>query len=350
MLKKLIAVILFFGIAISGISVWAAGGAADAVSVKVINNDVTFPDAKPFIDANNRTLVPLRPIAEALGMEVEWKEDTEQAVFTKTFTNSSDALCVAPLGDESIIYYLEKYEVIFTIGSKDVLVKISWAPADGVWVEEATKMFDRDYHRIPMDTEAIIVDNRTYAPVRYLAESAGCQVIWDAENNTVKIFPYYEVPATEAKPAAVAPSAGASAKPDEGNLPDDYMTREYIKRTYPADGWVFEDRGLKVQNYPGEINILYQPDYKGVEIADIFVTSVSVDDSPVDILRESYMENISNPKSTCLANVFYDKPDGVDYFHEDALYSMEYTVFIEYTNGDTIYCIDTDHFFGPSGM
>ena len=41
--------------------------------------------------------------------------------------------------------------------------------------------------RIPMDTAAVIVSDRTYAPVRYLAEFFGYDVGWDGASRTVLI-------------------------------------------------------------------------------------------------------------------------------------------------------------------
>ena len=38
-----------------------------------------------------------------------------------------------------------------------------------------------------MDTAAVIIDGRTYAPVRYLAEYFGYSVEWDGMSNTVVI-------------------------------------------------------------------------------------------------------------------------------------------------------------------
>ena len=49
--------------------------AAD-INVTVEGTPVAWTDAKPFIDENDRTLVPLRPIANALGLEVAWNDDT----------------------------------------------------------------------------------------------------------------------------------------------------------------------------------------------------------------------------------------------------------------------------------
>ena len=57
------------------------GGALTAsadtdVSVTVDGRKVVFPDAKPFIDENGRTLIPVRFVTEDLGATVEWNART----------------------------------------------------------------------------------------------------------------------------------------------------------------------------------------------------------------------------------------------------------------------------------
>ncbi|MBQ7241899.1 MAG: copper amine oxidase N-terminal domain-containing protein [Firmicutes bacterium] len=121
--------------------------ADSGINVKVNGNSVSFPDAKPFIDENSRTLVPLRPIGEALGMIVTWDADNRVAIFEKNF--------------QSVAFFIDKnvYEI---------------ATGKEVKHEE-------------MDTAAVISEDRTYAPARYLAEAFGYEVGWDNDTRTVTI-------------------------------------------------------------------------------------------------------------------------------------------------------------------
>ena len=115
-----------------------------AVRVTVGGTPVAWTDVRPYIDENNRTMVPLRAVAEALGMTVSWDAYRREAGFsvgTKTLT--------------------------FPIGSVDAVKE------DGTFIH--------------MDTAAVINANRTYAPVRYLAEYFGYTVDWDAAARTVII-------------------------------------------------------------------------------------------------------------------------------------------------------------------
>ena len=114
-----------------------------SIGVLVDGRAVSWPDAKPFVDANSRTMVPLRAVADALGLEVNW----DGAARTASFSRSGRT-------------------IYFTIGGSVA------------YTTEGT---------VPMDTAAVIVDSRTYAPVRYLAEYFGHTVDWDGTTGTVII-------------------------------------------------------------------------------------------------------------------------------------------------------------------
>ena len=117
--------------------------AAD-VGVVVNGSAVRWADAEPFIDGNGRTMVPLRAVADALGLEVKWNNEYRMAIFSK--------------GSKSIAFIID--------------------------VDVA---FDENDVPIQMDTSAVIRNSRTYAPVRYLAEHFGYTVGWDNTARTVKI-------------------------------------------------------------------------------------------------------------------------------------------------------------------
>ena len=53
------------------------------VSVTVDGRKVVFPDAKPFIDENGRTLIPVRFVTEDLGATVEWNAQDREVYITK---------------------------------------------------------------------------------------------------------------------------------------------------------------------------------------------------------------------------------------------------------------------------
>lgn len=120
-----------------------------AINVKVENKDVAWTDAVPFIK-DGRTLVPLRPIADALGLSVVWNAEAQQAGF-------SDG----------------KTTVVFELNSKEYVV-----------------FYDEDLNEadvVKMDISAISVNGRTYAPAKYLAQAFGYNVGWNGNTNTVTI-------------------------------------------------------------------------------------------------------------------------------------------------------------------
>ena len=45
-----------------------------------INGKTVYMDAEPFIDSNNRTLVPIRFIAEAFGCTVDWVQNEAKVI------------------------------------------------------------------------------------------------------------------------------------------------------------------------------------------------------------------------------------------------------------------------------
>ena len=113
------------------------------VSVTVDGKKVVFPDAKPFIDENGRTLIPVRFVTEDLGATVEWNAQDREVYITK-----------------------ESTRIMIRIDERNIVVngKIK-----------------------TMDTKAIIKDDRTYVPIRYVAEELGATVGWDAATRTVII-------------------------------------------------------------------------------------------------------------------------------------------------------------------
>ena len=106
------------------------------ISISINGTPVVFPDGKPFIDNNDRTQVPVRAVAEALQCNVDWNAETQ----TVTITKDNDL-------------------IVLIIGSK-------------------TMQSGKEI--ITMDTEAQIVNDRTYIPVRFVGEALGMTVSWES--------------------------------------------------------------------------------------------------------------------------------------------------------------------------
>lgn len=117
--------------------------ASTHISVTVDGNKVNFPDAKPFIDKNNRTLIPVRFVSEALGSTVKWNDELREVDITKN----------------------------------DIAIKVR--------INDRNLVINKKIQ--PMDTKAIIKEDRTFVPIRYVAEALGAEVKWNETTRTVII-------------------------------------------------------------------------------------------------------------------------------------------------------------------
>lgn len=114
-----------------------------------INGDYVKSDVSPIIE-NDRTLVPIRVISEALGEQIEWRPDSKQILLQK---------------DELVIsFQIDK--AFYGLG---------------------------DMER-PLDVAPKIINNRTMVPIRSIAEIFGNEVSWDQDNRTVVIGDGYIAP------------------------------------------------------------------------------------------------------------------------------------------------------------
>lgn len=116
---------------------------AFAEPIKVMINNTQLPLPTDPIILQDRTLVPLRAIFEALGAKVEWDETT------KTVTGIQD--------------------------NKVIILQINNKIATINGIETA------------LDVPATIVNGSTLIPVRFIAESLGAKVAWDNPTRSVLI-------------------------------------------------------------------------------------------------------------------------------------------------------------------
>ena len=142
-MKKMFLFMLLVGL------VMACNPVAAEEKVILVNLDgasVLFPDAQPFIDENNRTLVPIGVLAEALGMQTSWDRETQTA---KLFADGADGECIQ-----------------IEIGKNEILTQ------NGT---------------IMMDTVAVLKDNRVFVPLHYVAVALQFSVEWDGDNFCVNL-------------------------------------------------------------------------------------------------------------------------------------------------------------------
>ena len=123
------------------ISTPTAAGSADEIKVIVNGKTLAF-DVPPQL-INDRVLVPVRKIFEEIGAEVEWDDKTN------TVTSNKDGTIV-----------------VLVIGD-------SYPTING--------------RTVAIDQPAVVVEGRTLAPVRFVAEAFGGKVEWADAENTVYI-------------------------------------------------------------------------------------------------------------------------------------------------------------------
>ena len=138
-LKKVLCVLMSAGMLFSGVSV--VYGEESNISLQINGSEISAEVPPTIIDG--RTMVPVRAIFEAVGANIEFDAET------KTIT--------AKNGDTT---------VSMTVGANTVTVN------------------DKE---VQLDAPAVIVSGRTLAPARFVAETFGYDVQWDAENKIVKI-------------------------------------------------------------------------------------------------------------------------------------------------------------------
>lgn len=109
--------------------------ATEEIKVFYGEDEFIFTDAQPFLDENDRTLVPIRTMFEELGYEVVYNSDL------KTVTVSKGEVIVQLCIDSNEIFIGDK---LFTA----------------------------------MDTKPQIINDRVHIPLRYVADAIGFEVVW----------------------------------------------------------------------------------------------------------------------------------------------------------------------------
>ncbi|AJK87957.1 MULTISPECIES: copper amine oxidase N-terminal domain-containing protein [Lysinibacillus] len=128
---------IFAGLLLTSV-LWTASPADAATPQLKIDEVVVKTDAAPEVK-NNRTMVPLRVISENLGAQVQWK-------------------------DSQITLSTNQSTVILTLNSQTVI---------------------QNGQAEQLDTTPYLKNNRTYVPIRFIAETFGSQV--DYKQSTVNI-------------------------------------------------------------------------------------------------------------------------------------------------------------------
>lgn len=110
-----------------------------------VNNYPLFPDVEPYLDQSNRTMIPVRYIAEALNSSVNWDG-----------TDGKGRIDIKRKDKDLKLWINQKQSII-----------------DGATIE--------------MDTVPVLKNNRTMVPVRFVAQAFGADVLWNQGSLKVSI-------------------------------------------------------------------------------------------------------------------------------------------------------------------
>jgi len=137
-MKKIISILLSATCVLSSLCV---ANANKEINV-TLNGEKIFFDVAPQI-INERTMVPLRAIFEALGATVDWNGDTQTLTSTKN----------------------------------DITVKLT--------INDSTMYVNNT--PVILDSPAFIIDGRTLVPLRAISEAYQANVAWDSDTSTALI-------------------------------------------------------------------------------------------------------------------------------------------------------------------
>ncbi|SHJ92836.1 copper amine oxidase N-terminal domain-containing protein [Paramaledivibacter caminithermalis] len=140
-ISKILICLLIFIISATSLAL-----AEEPIKVSVNGEIINFDN--PPVIRNERTLVPVRKIFEALDVIVRW-DDTTKTVFA----------------------FKENTVISIPLNSKTATIQTD----------------ENTVNSVELDAPAQIIESRTYVPVRFIGESLGAKVDWNGETKTVVI-------------------------------------------------------------------------------------------------------------------------------------------------------------------
>lgn len=170
-----------------------------SLNVFVDGNEVNFGESEPIV-SQGRSLVPLRPILEGLGVNVSWNKE-QQAVFAQ----KNDTLIKLPIN--SSIAYVNSQEV--SLGQEAIKgttyiplrfittsfgASLSWDnTTKTIYITSKRNQFNPEIKdmkiivqgkQLELDSCPIMKNGRTLVPVREIFEAMGATVDWNPEEQT----------------------------------------------------------------------------------------------------------------------------------------------------------------------
>lgn len=157
-------------------------------------------DVEPFVE-NERILVPIRLISETFGYQVNWDEATRQITIS---------------GEKTVILTLDRTEAI----------------VDGT--------------PVALDIAPVVRSERTFVPLRFIAETFGHPVSWHQATQVAAIGNGYSEDMTPTAPSIEAPSSSQAPAPE---TPKDPTGLAYLA----AQGRIIANKRSGIYHMPHQI-------------------------------------------------------------------------------------------------
>ena len=156
---------------------------APLITVSINGKNIAFTEAKPFVDENGRTLVPLRKISEELGFDVKWDAATKKITLAADVKQNPgkewfdyNYTFVGELFQKFKNHKadVETFSQIYYVGQKTVGIEYGGNGKEEIITGE-------------IDTCPVVKDGYTYIPARSLVEMIGYEVDWDGMTKCISI-------------------------------------------------------------------------------------------------------------------------------------------------------------------
>lgn len=150
---------------------------ADAIRLVVNGKEITFPDAPPQI-INGRTMVPARPLAEALGATVKWDAETRTVIVDPSNMAKTATLDITLVANGTHIPSTAVYDDVGGIA-----VSIRTLPKFATFVKEGDALTINGF---PV-AGTFIANSSTYVPLSSVAQALSGTFKWDSVSLTATL-------------------------------------------------------------------------------------------------------------------------------------------------------------------
>jgi hypothetical protein len=196
------------------------------VKVYVDGKEVSFPDQKPYIDANNRTLVPVRFPAEVFGAKVDWdgKDGKGRVDIAKPANNKNVQL----------------------------------------WINQRNYLVNGSSRS--MDTEAVLTpQGRTVVPVRFIAEALGVKVEWDVTATGIGVVHNFTLGQSDAEIKKIIEQIRNQIEGDQQTQQPANKVETYGYYEMPK----MEGTHAQYSNIEGSRQVIFQIDLRVISLSDL---------------------------------------------------------------------------------